>query len=189
MKLFQPQWNFSYHSETNSTAKVSLWFLQMENWGGLSPPIRTFAELIMTQWNLSIMPKGQKPYTTTPFWYRKSTMVSYQNHRADMAEAVGFEPTRRCRLPDFESGPLWPLRYTSVSNFLIISAEREKIKDYLSSEPAPKPFSNPGRCRCNFPGSEAADRQSSPWSPLLYTGNFPRTHLPGHTGGSNRTCS
>ena len=31
-----------------------------------------------------------------------------------LAEAVGFEPTSPWGLPDFESGPLWPLRYASV---------------------------------------------------------------------------
>ena len=31
-----------------------------------------------------------------------------------LAEAVGFEPTSPWGLPDFESGPLWPLRYASL---------------------------------------------------------------------------
>ena len=31
-----------------------------------------------------------------------------------MAERVGFEPTSPWGLPDFESGPLWPLRYRSL---------------------------------------------------------------------------
>ena len=115
MKLFQPQWNFSYHSETNSTAKVSLWFLQMENWGGLSPPIRTFAELIMTQWNFSIMPKGQKPYTTTPFWYRKSTMVSYQNHRANMVREKRLELSRLWLDTGTSSLPVYLFQHSRVS--------------------------------------------------------------------------
>ena len=31
-----------------------------------------------------------------------------------LAERVGFEPTVGCPTPDFESGPLWPLRYRST---------------------------------------------------------------------------
>ena len=34
-------------------------------------------------------------------------------HWLFLAERVGFEPTVGCPTPDFESGPLWPLRYRS----------------------------------------------------------------------------
>ena len=35
-----------------------------------------------------------------------TTLISYQNQRCWVAEAVGFEPTDGCPSPDFESGPL-----------------------------------------------------------------------------------
>ena len=37
---------------------------------------------------------------------------------AVLAERVGFEPTSDFSLPDFESGPLWPLRYLSIAVLL-----------------------------------------------------------------------
>ena len=50
--------------------------------------------------------------------------------RFPMAEAVGFEPTSPWGLPDFESGPLWPLRYASVFNF----CAGEYRKNVISSQ-------------------------------------------------------
>ena len=49
----------------------------------------------------------------TPYkkWY---SVLFGVRKRLLLAERVGFEPTSRCRLPDFESGPLWPLRYRSL---------------------------------------------------------------------------
>ncbi len=38
-----------------------------------------------------------------------------------LAERVGFEPTWGCPPSDFESAPLWPLRYLSVGAYLNLS--------------------------------------------------------------------
>ena len=54
-------------------------------------------------------------------------MVSYQNHRADLAEAVGFEPTCPCGQLDFESSSLRPLRYASTSHSTNIIEERAEF--------------------------------------------------------------
>lgn len=48
-----------------------------------------------------------------PVWGKRKPAV-HDLRTAGLAEAVGFEPTSPWGLPDFESGPLWPLRYASV---------------------------------------------------------------------------
>ena len=50
------------------------------------------------------------PETTLPF----KALVSFHEGQSAMAERVGFEPTWGCPPSDFESAPLWPLRYLSA---------------------------------------------------------------------------
>ena len=56
--------------------------------------------------SLDIVQKRQKKNLNWSIWVR---------FRFLLAETVGFEPTSPCGLPDFESGPLWPLRYLSTA--------------------------------------------------------------------------
>ncbi len=45
-----------------------------------------------------------------------------------LAERVGFEPTWGCPPSDFESAPLWPLRYLSVGAYLNLSRRQRQVR-------------------------------------------------------------
>ena len=45
---------------------------------------------------------------------KQKIVASFISLATTMAETVRFELTNGCPLPDFESGPLWPLRYRSL---------------------------------------------------------------------------
>ena len=55
-----------------------------------------------------------------------------------MAERVGFEPTIHCCIPDFESGPLWPLRYLSKGTRGECSTTRTSAADNIIHYPQKK---------------------------------------------------
>ena|GEM_PF-4604355 len=50
------------------------------------------------------------------------------NHLFNMAERVGFEPTWGCPPSDFESAPLWPLRYLSVEAYHNLSRRQRQVR-------------------------------------------------------------
>ena len=58
--------------------------------------------------------QNHKKSKSENFYRIERTLENTMLSRVPLAEAVGFEPTSPCGLPDFESGPLWPLRYASV---------------------------------------------------------------------------
>ena len=58
---------------------------------------RFAAECLFSGW--TVRRRIRKKIIRTPFLFQSS-------YYSLMAERVGFEPTMRCRIPDFESGPL-----------------------------------------------------------------------------------
>ena len=63
---------------------------------------------------------GWQDLNLRPLRPERSALPNWATSR-NMAEQVGFEPTDGCPSTDFESVPLWPLRYRSVSHNSIFS--------------------------------------------------------------------
>ena len=81
-------------------------------------------------------------------------------HWLFLAERVGFEPTVGCPTPDFESGPLWPLRYRSTVFLpLRCSGKRREKKERTNGILSFQASKNPKNSRIFWAeGSEKSER-------------------------------
>ena len=121
----------------------------------------------------------------------------YNNEGVFMAETEGFEPSCRCRQTDFESAPLWPLRYVSIC-LAIISAPSRKIKEkvreafrlpVIISSLVPKSAAFVLGLPGSSPVCEGEGNLCNPCIRSRYKYTFLRIYHPRHTVGNSRTGS
>ena len=65
-------------------------------------------------------------------WNCKEKVGSFWNCRQILAEREGFEPSWDCSQTDFESAPLWPLRYRCMGllchRFPLVASRKKRIE-------------------------------------------------------------
>ena len=72
------------------------------------------------------------------FWTKSLGRLFYQNNLPNMAQRVGFEPTWDCSQTDFESAPLWPLRYRCLFNCSFRTHKTVRKKERIHGENSPR---------------------------------------------------